>query len=139
MYVLEGPDHGVTSIIFSPDGRTLAAIGRKKHVRIWNTSDGELLQDLDPPLFDPKMVVPTRAVFPPRISFSSSGRWLVCSANPIVLLDTNTWKVARQLKGYVARAVPNSDQLVVFLGSAGTVYDLVSGRLLKDRSDESRC
>jgi WD40 repeat protein/transcriptional regulator with XRE-family HTH domain len=64
-----GSDGVMQSVAFSPDGRTLAAGGADKTVRVWDVSDPKRPVPLPPPLTGPQDVVYS-------VAFSPDGRTL---------------------------------------------------------------
>ena len=89
----------VMSVAFSPDGRWLAAgswpdlISDPEEIRIWDVSNGELLQSLsghENPVLS--------------VAFSPDGRWLasglVESLDNVVIWDLSTGEIAATLEGH---------------------------------------
>ena len=44
---LEGHTSGVTSVVFAPDGQTLASASNDQTVKLWRVSDGTLLRTME--------------------------------------------------------------------------------------------
>jgi WD40 repeat protein len=47
LLTLEGHTDNVNSVVFSPDGQTLASGGEDRTIRLWNIATGELLRTFD--------------------------------------------------------------------------------------------
>ena len=124
-----GVSERVESVCYSPDGRLLAAIGPKLAIYLWDVKSGELRRTLPPPATNDRLH--TDGHFPPRVSFSSDGRWLLSTSNPVIIRDTNTWQVERQWKGFVATFLPDASHVVVFRHKDGDVYELDSGEVVR--------
>jgi WD40 repeat protein/tRNA A-37 threonylcarbamoyl transferase component Bud32 len=125
---LPAPTGGLTSVAFSPDGKTLAAGTVDWQVRRWEVATGKEHQ---PPLKGHRDSV--RAV-----AFSPDGRWLASASNDgiIQVWDASTGKVKHTLVGHENAAwgvafSPDSRRLASSADDATIrVWDVGLGRLL---------
>ncbi|MDJ0539738.1 MAG: WD40 repeat domain-containing protein, partial [Microcystis sp. M53603_WE2] len=88
---LEGHDSAVTSVNFSPDGKTLVSGSDDKTIKLWNVETGQKLHTLkghDGTVYS--------------VNFSPDGKTLVSGSDDgtIILWDVETGKEIRTLKGH---------------------------------------
>ena len=70
---LTGAAGYVQSVAFSPDGKTLAAGSRRRHVRLWNVTDPASPRPFGGPLTGPRSLVT-------GVAFSPNGRLLAAAS-----------------------------------------------------------
>jgi WD40 repeat protein len=108
------PDHGLSSVAFTPDGRWLVA-GTVSHYQFWAVGSWE-----------PGLRIPRTAAGFGFMAFSPDGRVMACVPEPwtVKLLDTATGGELARLTPPTASAVedlcfsPDGTQLVVSTGTA---------------------
>ncbi|NCQ94376.1 MAG: hypothetical protein GPJ13_04130, partial [Microcystis aeruginosa W11-06] len=88
---LEGHDSVVTSVNFSPDGKTLVSGSRDKTIKLWNVETGQEIRTLK-----------GHDDYVRSINFSPDGKTLVSGSadNTIKLWNVETGQEIRTLKGY---------------------------------------
>jgi WD40 repeat protein len=81
---------GVSTMAFSPDGKTLVAAAYDTDLRVWSAVNGELKRVID------EMLV---AMF--EMSFSPDGKLLAMAGvdRTIYIWDTSSWKLAKKITG----------------------------------------
>ncbi|HUG70945.1 MAG TPA: protein kinase [Pirellulaceae bacterium] len=118
-----GHSDGVYGLAFSPNGQTLATVGRDQVLRIWNISTGQLVLSIPTEWDSPQIA---------SLQFSSDGRFLLASdGQAVVVFDVSSdWNV-RTLNGhssavYSVDFTPNGE----FLVSAGGTYGKKVGEII---------
>lgn len=127
---------------YSPDGKTLVSLGEDQVVRFWNTADGRLVRQIDPP---PVVIVP----WPGQISISRDGSRLAVAYGSvwIRIVDLTEMKVMHDIRDLRPDFIRNGWQTIEFVGrgplllagSEKTSYwiDLETGKV-KDRKHLGR-
>ncbi|MBV9728842.1 MAG: hypothetical protein JO309_05440, partial [Pseudonocardiales bacterium] len=118
---LAGHTDSVTSVVFSPDGRTLATSSRDQTVRLWNVTNRTHPTPLGPPLTGH-----TNAVFP--VVFSPDGRTLASSSRDQTV---RLWNVTDP-----ARPTPLGQPLTGHTSPVVSVVFSPDGRTLASSSDD---
>ncbi|NCP86288.1 hypothetical protein GW781_06205 [bacterium] len=87
--ILSGHSDRVYAVSISPDGQWVASASRDGSVKIWNASDGSIVQDfLINPDPNPESYGAT------TVAFSPDGKWLAAAdgQGEVILWDTTTWQ-----------------------------------------------
>jgi len=108
---------------YSPDGKTLVSLAEDQLVRFWNTADGRLVRQIDPP---PVVIVP----WPGRVSFSRDGSRLAVAYGSVCIrvIDMAEMKVLHDIRHLRPDIIRDGWQTVEFVGR---------GRLLLASSENS--
>jgi WD40 repeat protein len=114
LVVQSGHSDRVLSVIFSPDGKTLASSSDDRTIRLWHVSSGNELRTIHAAVCS---------------AFSPDGKALVCGGT---LWDVATGEKLRSIGNLVGRSVFSPDGRI--LANGGRLWDLSSGaiRTLKD-------
>jgi WD40 repeat protein len=114
-----------TSMLFSPDGRTLAFA--QGNIQFWDTSSAKLIAATD--------TIPGRSVS--ALAFSSDGQRLISSGgngSDIWIWETTTGKLLRSLPGAGSHTIalsPDGTRVASVNGKGVAIWDLTAGRLVR--------
>jgi len=135
---LKTPDGGV--LIFSPDGKTLAALARNQRLRLWETATGKELHqlgDANPPRTTGGFAFLSSFTAPETrgLGFSPDGRQIAAASGSTVRIwETATGKEVPLLDGHrkalSAIAVSGNGKVVVSWGADRVIrrWDAATGR-----------
>jgi WD40 repeat protein len=129
---LAGHNQGITSLVFTPDGKTLISSSYDKTIQIWDVSSGKLLNTLT-----------GHGNWVKSIAVTSDGRSLASGGgdlkdntdNTIKIWDITTGKLKQILKGYNSQILylaftPDGKNLVSATESQINVWNSTTGKLV---------
>ena len=117
----------VYSVSISPDGELVASGHQDRLVRIWNATNGSLLETLEGH---------TQSLNPISVSFSPDGKRIISAATKICVWDTGTGNLLKTLKeqnSWIVNSIcfSNDGKRIVSADEKIRVWDAASGKLLQ--------
>ncbi|MDT5122019.1 MAG: hypothetical protein QOC96_1501 [Acidobacteriota bacterium] len=127
LVVQTGHSGRVTSVAFSPDGKTLASGSTDNTIKLWNIESGKELRTL---------VGHSNWVGP--VAFSRDGKTLASASwdNTIKLWDVESGKMLKSMEGNDPAKMPEIARLFPSLHAVGTHVEISSIPLIADRVEE---
>ncbi|MEH2136213.1 WD40 repeat domain-containing protein, partial [Nostoc sp.] len=131
---LTGHSSGVYSVVFSPDGKTLASGSEDKTIKLWDVSTGKAIKTLT-----------GHSSWVLSVVFSPDGKTLACGSDDktIKLWDVSTGKAIKTLTGHsswVKSVVFSPDGKTLASGSDDKtikLWDVSTGKAIKTLTEHS--
>jgi WD40 repeat protein len=121
MTALEGHQGIVTSLAFSPDGKTLASAGADRFVKFWDRTTNRLLGQVNIP------------DAPNALTFSTDGQTLAVATNlEVFFINPSSRRVNQSIQetgGSALAFSPGGSDLYVHASGRIKIIDLVAGRI----------